>query len=67
MRVFVEIEHVDIIELDVEILVDGFQGPADTDVIFELDRDGLVGEGLEETRYRVKLSYLLVVVNRRWS
>lgn len=66
MRVFVEIEHVDIIELDVEILVDGFQGPADTDVIFELDRDGLVGEGLEETRQRVKLSYLLVA-SRRWS
>lgn len=49
MRVLVEIEHVDIIELDVEVLVDGLQGPADPDVIFQLDRDGLVGKGFEET------------------
>lgn len=51
MRVLVEIENVDIVELDVEILVDGLQGPADPDVIFELDRDGLVGEGLEKTSH----------------
>lgn len=48
MRVLVQIEHIDIIELDVEVLVDGFEGPADTDVVLELDRDGLVGEGFEE-------------------
>ena len=48
MRVLVEIENVDIVELDVEILIDGLQGPADPDVIFEFDRDGLVGEGLEK-------------------
>lgn len=48
MRVLVQIEHIDIIELDVKVLVDGFEGPADPDVVLELDRDGLVGEGFEE-------------------
>ena len=51
MRVLVEIENVDIVELDIEILIDGLQGPADPDVIFEFDRDGLVGEGLEKTSH----------------
>ena len=48
MRVFIQIENVDIVELDVEVLVDRFQGAADADVIFQLDCDGLVGEGFEE-------------------
>jgi hypothetical protein len=48
MWVLVQIEHVDIIELDVQVLVDGFEGTADADVVFELDGHGLVCEGLEE-------------------
>lgn len=48
MWIFIQIEDVDIIELDVEVLVDRFQGAADADVIFQLDGDGLVGEGFEE-------------------
>lgn len=49
MRVLVQVQDVDIVELDVEVLVDGFQCSADANVIFELDDHGLVCEGLEET------------------
>lgn len=55
MRVFIQIEDVDIIKLDVEVLVDRFQGAADTDVIFQLDGDGLVGESFEEAVERERL------------
>ena len=48
MRVLVEVQDVDVVELDVQVLVDGFEGAADADVIFEFDGDGLVGEGFEE-------------------
>lgn len=48
MRVLVEIENIDVIELDVQVLVHGLQRAADSDVILELDGDGVVGEGLEE-------------------
>lgn len=48
MRVLVEVEHVDVVELDVQVLVDGLEGAADADVVFELDGYGLVGEGFEE-------------------
>lgn len=56
MRVLVQIEDVDIVELDVEVLVDGLQGAADANVIFEFDRDGLVGEGLEEAGFLVSVA-----------
>lgn len=49
MRVLVEIEDVDVVQLDVEVLVDGLEGAADADVVLELDGDDLVGEGFEET------------------
>lgn len=52
MRVLVQVEDVDIIELDVQVLVDGFEGAADADVVFELDGHGLVCEGLEEAAVR---------------
>ena len=55
MRVFIQIEDVDIVELDVEVLVDRFQGAADADVIFQLDGDGLVGESFEEAVERERL------------
>lgn len=38
----------DVVELDVEVLVDRFQGARHLDVVLELDGDGLVDEGLEE-------------------
>lgn len=49
MRIFVQVEDIDIVELDVQVLVDGFEGAADADVVFQLDSDGLIGEGFEET------------------
>lgn len=52
MRVLVQIEDVDIIELNVQVLVDGFEGAANADVVFELDCHGLVCEGLEEAAVR---------------
>lgn len=49
MWVTIQIKDVDVVQLDVEVLVDGFQRAADTDVILKLDGDNVVGEGLEET------------------
>lgn len=46
--VFELVEHGDVVELDVEVLVDGFQGAADGDVVLELDGYGMVCEGLKE-------------------
>jgi hypothetical protein len=37
VRVLELVQHGDVVELDVEVLVDGFEGPADGDVVFELD------------------------------
>ena len=48
MRIFDLIHHFNIIELDVQELIDGFEGAADGDVILELDRDLMVDEGFEE-------------------
>lgn len=56
MRVFIQIEDVDIVELNIEVLVDRFQSAADADVIFQLDCDGLVGEGFEEAVKKGDLS-----------
>lgn len=48
MRVFQLFKYGDVVELDVEELVDRFQRAGDGDVVFELHRDGVVDEGLEE-------------------
>lgn len=48
MRVLCQVQHLDVVELDVEVLIDRLQDSTDADVILELDGDGLVGEGLEE-------------------
>lgn len=64
MGVFQLLVDRDVVELDVEILVDGFQRARHLDVVLELDGDGLVDQGLEETflvsfssaRERVRLS-----------
>ena len=43
MRVFQIVEHGDVVEFDIEVLVDGFEGAADGDVVFEFNGDGVVG------------------------
>lgn len=48
VRVLEVVLHRDLLELDVQVLVDGLEGAGDFDVIFELDRDLLVDEGFEE-------------------
>lgn len=48
MRILVEVQHFDIVQLDVQILIDRLQDSADADVILKLDSDRLVGKGLEE-------------------
>ena len=48
MRILHLLQHLDIIQLDVEELVDGFEGAFDGDVVFELDGDFVVDEGFEE-------------------
>jgi len=48
VRVLVFVEDLDVVELDVEVLVDGLEGAADGDVVLEFEGDGLVGERLEE-------------------
>ena len=49
MRVLVQIQYLDLVELDVEVLVDRLEDTADADVVLEFDGDGLVGKGLEKT------------------
>lgn len=49
MRVFQLFEHRDVIQLDVEELVDRFQGAGDRDVVFELDGNRMVDESFKET------------------
>lgn len=49
MRIFQLFEHRDVIQLDVEELVDRFQGAGDRDVVFELDGNRMVDEGFKET------------------
>lgn len=48
MRVLVLVQHLDIIELDIQVLVDGFQGTTYGNVVLELDGYGVVDEGFEE-------------------
>lgn len=49
MRVFDFLNDLDIVKLDVEVLVDALERPADLDVVLELHRDLVVYERLEET------------------
>ena len=48
MRVLGLVRDADVIELDVEVLINGFEGAGDDDVIFQLDGEWLVEEGFEE-------------------
>lgn len=49
MWIFQLLHHLYIIKLDIEVLIDRFQGPANLDIVFELDGDFVVDQGLEET------------------
>lgn len=48
MRIPVFVEDLDVVEFEIEILVDGLEGAADQDVVFQFERDGRVGQGFEE-------------------
>jgi hypothetical protein len=52
MRVLDLLDHLHILELDVEELVDGLEGAADGNVILEFDRHFGVDEGLEKAAVR---------------
>jgi hypothetical protein len=48
MWIFKLIEHLDVLQLNIEILVYTFERPADRNIVLELDGDFVVDEGLEE-------------------
>lgn len=48
MRVLVQVQNFHIVQLDVQVLVDRLEDSTDADIIFKLDGNGLVGQGLEE-------------------
>lgn len=48
MRVLDKVQHLDIVKLDVQVLIDGLQDTTNADVVLELDSDGLVSQGLEK-------------------
>ena len=50
------LHHRDVIELDIEVLVDRFQGPTYLDVVLELDGDFMVDQRLEEAARRQTLA-----------
>ena len=49
MRVLDLLNDLDVVELDVKILVDAFQRPANLNVVLKLHRHLMVDEGLEKT------------------
>jgi hypothetical protein len=53
VRILHLLEHLDVVELDVEVLVDALEDAADLDVVLELDRDLVVDERLEEAVFGV--------------
>lgn len=62
MRVFDFLNDLDIVKLDVKVLVDALERPADLDVVLELHRDLVVYERLEETmtlRKELHVSHLI--------
>jgi hypothetical protein len=42
VRVFELVQYGDIVELDVQVLIDGLEGAVDANVVFQLDGDGVV-------------------------
>jgi hypothetical protein len=55
VRVLGQLQHFDVVELDVQVLVDGLQNATNADVILELNGDRLVGQGLKEAVTRTPL------------
>ena len=51
MRILQLLQHLDIIQLYIQELIDGFEGAFDGDVVFEFDGYFVVDEGFEETVY----------------
>ena len=49
MRVFQFLNHGDVIQLYVQVLIDRFQRPAELDVVLKLYGDLVVNQSLEET------------------
>jgi hypothetical protein len=49
MRIFEFLHHRYVVELDVEILIHAFEGPAELNVVLELHGHLVVDESLEET------------------
>lgn len=58
VRVLELLDHLNVLELDIEILVDALEDAADADVVFELDRDLVVDEGFEEAFYWVLCQFI---------
>lgn len=48
MRVLDKVQHFDIVQLDIQVLIDGFQDTPNADIVLEFDRDRLVSQGLEK-------------------
>lgn len=61
VRVFQFVQDHNVVEFDVEVLVDGLEGAPDGDVVFQLDRDGLLGECLEEAVRGAWLVWIVLV------
>ena len=55
MRVFDFLGDLDVVELDVQELVHGFQGSSDQDVVLELDGHFVIDQGLEEASIVVSI------------
>lgn len=69
MRILELIHHLDVVELDVEVLVDTLEDAADADVVFELDGHLVVDEGFEEA-FQVNVSIRVIGYGMRvvwWS
>lgn len=57
VRVLQLVDHLHILELDVKELIDGFEGAADGDVVFQLDGYFAVDEGFEEAGWGGLVSF----------
>jgi hypothetical protein len=55
MRVLHLLYHRDVFKLNVQVLIHALQRSADRYVVFELDRDLVVDESLEETTMRIRI------------
>ena len=67
MRVLHLLDHRDVIQLDVEVLVDALERAADLYVVLELDRDLRVDQGLEEAAGMDVVSCVVSLSGRLWS